>query len=416
MHSYKSLANSGLSVFLGTAVAQASLLASLTALSHITQPQAYGEIIYYITTIQLFTTVVSGGLGLAITKYTAEYYAVDKLMHERFQSGLLALSYVFIAASVLILNFTSASDIGDTKWTSVAASLSVIFLSLDSINKSLLIGALKFNKFLKANIYGGVLFAIAPLFVIYICGEEYFGFGLLAGYFFQYASSKLVMHSTIVIKVEGLTAQLHDYKVIGSFIAPSLLANIVVIATIWLLQYSMKLEGDSSEIAKFGIAWQWFNLLLFIPTVAGKVIVPHFTVSLREGKHEEVCVMLNRLVIASGVILGLASIAIYVFSPMIDKLYDEKYYGIGKYIFVASIAAMFGAMAAPVGNLLAAKSLMKFGAATNLIWSFVIYLFLQFSLGDISALKALYSLCAGYIIAAIVSIVLMKFIKVQSIK
>jgi O-antigen/teichoic acid export membrane protein len=126
------------------------------------------------------------------------------------------------------------------------------------------------------------------------------------------------------------------------------------------------------EIGLLNIGYQWFLLLTFLPNVLGQVLNPVINERLGEKDITTSLQLLKHGVWMSATLASIPAGIVIVMSPWLAKLYGPDFENGWAAIAVMSGAAVFAAMASPLGVYLAAVGHVWIALAMNLAWAIVL--------------------------------------------
>jgi O-antigen/teichoic acid export membrane protein len=151
-----------------------------------------------------------------------------------------------------------------------------------------------------------------------------------------------------------------------------------------------------TQVAILGVAMQWFNVIMFIPGNASKVVLPILTDSLTGNDHRGSRSLLGFSVLANALIAIPLAIGLSLFATQILQLYGDSYndstFTLRLAVFTAALLACIG----PIGTMMSAASRMWLAASTNAAWA-ALYVGLVFALFGDSAIGVTTALLIAYI-------------------
>ena len=364
--------------FLGTLIAQIVLMASTALISRILDNADFGAFILLQGTVTMLAVFAALGFGTLGTRYCAALKNSDPDRLTRiltlgfvsiFSFGTITL-VLFILLSGHVADYVFGdSHIKPALWL---ASGTLIFLAMDGFFKSILIGFERLKQVAHLSVIG----AIFSLLITVSLTNSYGLFGAAGGM----AASSLVqvVMSGYAVKQFGVAGKMRLYgdhwreerRLITSFGVPALIANIIVPASIWFSQTLLtRSDNGLAEVALFGIAMQWFNAILFVPTVANRVLMPLLTELVHEEKRSDTAQIVMYALILNCTLTLLISIGISVFGDNVLSFYGKAYADGKAVLILISIAAALASSISVTGNLISAHSKMWLGSAMNFAWS-----------------------------------------------
>jgi len=280
------------------------------------------------------------------------------------------------------------------------ASSSVVFLALDGLYKSALIGLER----IKAYAFVSIIGQIANLSAV-VCGVLAFGLigaaiGLAISAITQATISRIVFSRAS--RAAGITIvgrdSFREWRVLRDFALPSLLATAMVAPAHWICQVILAgNDGNFHQIAIFGIALQWFNALLLLPTAAGRVLTPILVESTNLGQHDQAWKVLQIGVGAMAAVALPCALLGLIAAPLIMRTYNPAFIDGAGALRMAIIAASIAAIISPLGNVLIARSKVWLGLLMNLGWA-CMYVGTAYLLRIYGALGVTVGLACAYVI------------------
>ncbi len=390
---------------LGSVVSSGVTLIMLMLVARLLGKEVYGQFVIIQSTLSMVGIFAGFGIGAAATRYAAELRTCDtvRLGHilalaERaiLSFGLLASTGLVFAAEWMATHILNAPGLSVPLAISACA---VLFTALDSYQKSVLIGF----ESMRAFAIGTVIGAAAGL-PIMLLAASYFGLqgaavaivvlALLQAGISRYQMARELQKYKVQRSAKGC---LSEWPVLWHFALPALLAGALVGPAHWAAQaFLANTHNGYAELAVLGIAMQWFNVIMFVPSTAGRVVLPILTDYVTKNDHGGSRRILLYAMGANAIIAVPLAVIVGVFSPNIMSLYGSSFEHDYAPLVVAVMTAALLAIQTPVGNLLAASSRMWLGALMNAGWAFV-YVGLAYLLVNKGALGILSALAIGYV-------------------
>ena len=172
-----------------------------------------------------------------------------------------------------------------------------------------------------------------------------------------------------IIKVE---IRKSDVDVLLNVTLPALLSGLCFAPVNWLVSVILVHSSDGyHEMGIFGVALQWFSLLMFLPGIIANVLLPHLSGSYSRG---EIQVMWRVLWMGVKVNLLIAIPAVLVvaaFEKYIMAYYGSSYLGAGSVLVLAAIAAFSASIQNLITSLFVSINRMWESLLTQFTWAFV---------------------------------------------
>jgi O-antigen/teichoic acid export membrane protein len=192
-----------------------------------------------------------------------------------------------------------------------------------------------------------------------------------------------------------------EWPVLRDFALPALLAGALVAPAHWICQAMLaNTPNGYAEIAMLGVAMQWFNAILFLPSVAGRVVMPMLTDYVTAENHTDSKRLLVLAVKANALVAMPPAAVIAGLSPWLLSLYGPDFQNGSMVFIIAVFTAALLAAQTPVGNMLAAASRMWLGMLMNLGWA-MIYIAVAFLLLERGASGVIIGLGLAYVVHTI---------------
>jgi O-antigen/teichoic acid export membrane protein len=165
---------------------------------------------------------------------------------------------------------------------------------------------------------------------------------------------------------------IREMPVLWQFSIPAVLAQLLISVVSWVGSAMLVRQPNGyGEMGIFSAANQWFNALLWIPSMLNSVVLPMFAERLGAGDRNntlkllKASLTLNALVLVPMIVLG------GLFSPYIMTSYGQAFStGWPTLVAVLATAGLLG-FNLPVGQLISASGRMWFAFLLNVGWATV---------------------------------------------
>lgn len=406
---------------LGAVVSSGVALIMLMLVARLLGKEVYGQFVVIQSTLSMVGVFAGFGIGAAATRYAAELRTRDtvRLGHILTLAERTILGFGFLASIGLVFAAGwMATNILNAPGLSVPLAISacaVLFTAMDSYQKSVLIGFESMRAFAIGTVIG-----VVAGFPIMLLAANYFGLqgaavaivvnALLQASISRYQMARELQKYKVPRSAKGC---LSEWPVLWRFAFPALLAGALVGPAHWAAQALLaNTHNGYVELAVLGIAMQWFNVIMFVPGTAGRVVLPILTDHVTKNDHRSSREILLYAMSANAIVAVPLAVIVAVFSPNIMSLYGSSFEHDYAPLVLAAMTAALLAIQTPVGNLLAASSRMWLGALMNAGWAFV-YVGLAYLLVNKGAIGIMFALGAGYIAHTIwVSLFMVKVIRI----
>lgn len=398
---------------IGSVVASGMSLVALILLAHVLNKQVYGQYITIQTIVTMASLLIGFGSGMVATKVCAEHKLHDPgKLGQLLSAGwnLTALASTVVAIGLFITGpFLAKYYLRDIELQlSMQITLpAIIFMSLDSFNKSALIGFEAMRAFAIGTIAAAMISTVALVIGAYFFGLVGACASLLLGTASQFLFSHWQLHKELrKWKVKKTKADKAARDSIWQFGGPAFLASLAAPATLWALQ-GLLIHGSASgysEVAVFGLAVQWYNIMMFLPGTLSRVFLPRLTehVTLRNSYQSRRMLLLG---IASNMVTSLLLLSIVLPSTkLILGLYGPSFVDQNRALVFGVLAAACTSISLPIQNLLLSRGEYWTLAMCNICGWIVAVILMGFMLPPVSDSASL-SLLGGQLAVALIMIV-----------
>lgn len=363
---------------LGAVFSSGITMMTMMVVARLLGKDTYGQFVIVQSTLGMVGVFAGFGIGAAAVRYVAELRSRDvgRLTRILALTERAVLAFGLIAAVTLVLISaviaSAVLNVPELKLPLSIAAFSVFFAALDSYQKSVLIGLEAMRVFA----IGVVISAIVSVPVILIFAHLY---GLNG------VASAMVINTLIQASISRfqLAGQLRrfairrdsrncmrEWRVLRDFALPALLAGLLVVPAHWISQAMLaNTPNGYAELAVLGVAMQWFNVILFLPNVAGRVVLPVLTERLAAGHNDQAAKVLKLAILANLAVAVPVSLTILSASPWIMTAYGSQFRDGWQSLALVAVIAILVVGSAPVGQVLAAGNRMWLGAAMNFGWA-----------------------------------------------
>ena len=366
------------------AVSSRSLgLLSSIILARILGRTTFGELGTIQSTVGLFGTLAGLGLGITATKYVAELRERDKPRCGRviglsistgLIGGVAAGLVLVLFATTLATRTLAAPNLAEAlRW---GAGL-VVLTTLQGTYLGALAGFEAFRQSAWVNLGTGVLGI--PLVIL---GGIFGGLeGVVVGLALQAATACVLCHVALRRRLAAAQVKLSfavdltEWKLLWHFALPAFLSGMLMTPAGWFSRTLLvNQHGGYSEMAIVSASNQWMNLLTFVPSMIGAVLVPILANLYAQGRQDQFKRLVRYNLLLNAGISALICLPIVLAAPLILELYGPGFRE-GVPIFWI---AMLGGVCITLNNLLS-RCLQSAGRAwtdftCNSVWALVVVL------------------------------------------
>jgi O-antigen/teichoic acid export membrane protein len=370
----RSLAEGALWGVAGSVSASGLAIIALIVLARILDRFPYGQFIAVQTIVTTISLLIGFGFGIVATKSCAEYKSRDPAQLGRLLasgrravlgSGLLIILVFGLCGPWIARWYLQDADI--TLPLQIGA-LSIMLLSLDSYQKNILVGL----EAMKAYAIGTALAAAVamPLMVglAMLYGLNGAVAGMAASALLQCLFSRWQMRRELARwAVPDIAPDNVSHARIWSLGGPTFISNLAAPAVIWVLQ-AILIHGQGAgygEVALFGLAVQWFNIMMFLPASVARALLPSLADKIAGGD-----VQRSQQILLLGLVFNAAMAALFLvpfllLSDQIVALYGPAFADQSLPLVYGVLAAGCAAASLPIQNLMVSQGSLWRLAAFN---------------------------------------------------
>ena len=395
---------------LGAVISRASALVVSIITARIIGKECFGELGIIQSTISMFTTFASLGMGLTATKYIAEYKTKDPVRAGRIIGMSSIISWVCGTAVTLVVVIFApylASHTLAAPHLSDILRLGALSLIFTVVNEAQ-IGALNgFEAFKSRSLIQSIAGIIS--FPISVVGVYFFG---LVGAVCCLALSQaiLVYLNFREIKKEALKAGFSidwigvrsEIRVLWSFSLPTILGASIYVPAMWLANAFIVQHPDGyAEMGLFNAADRWRTAILFVPMLVGGVSLPMLSNLRAENLVQKYYKVLWTNVALCFIVALVVALPIAIISPWIMNSYGSGF-AEGKWILIGlCILAVITSTFWVIGQSIVSEGRMWFLLMLNACWA-TLLLSISWYLHD----KGARGLVIAYLFADIVRLII----------
>ncbi len=393
---------------LGAAVSSGITLLMWMLIARLLGKEIYGQFVVIQSTLGMVGVFAGFGIGGAATRYAAELRLRDttRLGHILTLAERMVLGFGLIASVGLVLGSGwMALHLLNAPGLSVPlaiAAIAVFFTALDSYQKSVLIGFEAMRAFAIGTVTGVIVGFPVMLLAASHYGLKGVAVAIVVNALLQASISRYQMTRELnkFRVMRNATGCLSEWPILWHFAFPALLVGAMVGPAHWVTQALLaNTPNGYAELAILGIAMQWFNVIMFVPGTACRVVLPILTDHVTNSDYGNSRKILIYAMGANALVAVPLAVIIAALSPYIMSLYGKSFENDYIPLVVAVVTATLLAIQTPVGNLLVASSRMWLGALMNAGWALV-YVGSAYFLLDQGATGIMVALGIGYIVHA----------------
>jgi O-antigen/teichoic acid export membrane protein len=367
-------------MLVGTVLSQGLQLLATIFVARWLGKSEYGELGVVRSTIGMFGVFVGLGLGLTATKYVSEFRIVDPIRAGRVAALTLTVALVsgFVVTLVLVA-LAPWMAVHTLASAHVAVPLAIasgllFFGELNGVQIGILSGLEAFRAIARVTLWAGVCSFPIIISFTWLWGIN----GAVAGLVASLALNCLLNNLAVRRESAGVGIRMSyqgswkEKAVLWKFSAPAFLSNAMVAPTAWICNAMLvNHPGGYAEMGLFSAADQWRNVLLFLPGIMSRVMLP--ILSNHSNEPVDGTSRFSKMLEAgfsAAVVVVFPLVTVLAFgSGLITKAYGKDFVGMGHPLVGLLCAGGILALATPSGLALQAKGAMWLGFAINLLWA-----------------------------------------------
>ncbi|PQP34604.1 polysaccharide biosynthesis protein [Desulfobacteraceae bacterium SEEP-SAG9] len=332
------------------------------------------------STVGMFGVFAGFGLGLTATKHVAEFRQSDPERAGRIigLAGLFTmLTGGVMAIGLLVFATWLAEHTINAPHLAGVLSIGALILFINALNGAqtgALSGFEAFKTIAHVSLFVGLI-----SFPVLVCGAY---FGGLTGAVWALAINRgfnwLLNHLALRKEARRYSVPFsfrdcgREWPVLWRFSLPAALTGALVGPVNWVCGALLVNQPDGyGEMGIFSAANQWYALLMFLPGMLGRVVLPVLSEKLGQNNTKQsmktlvLAIKTNLLIVVPLIVV--ASIT----SPYIMSFYGEGFSDGWPTLVVVIMTAGLVAVQAPVGQIIAASGKMWIGLAMNFGWAII---------------------------------------------
>lgn len=372
-----SLVRSSMMITVSLAISGALIFATSIIIARSVGVHEFG---FYAITISLQNIAIlfsSFGLGVAITKFVAEYIVRDFKLALKFARAGLQLVLLF--ASVTAVIYFALSDlIGNGLYGEPEVADLIPFSVLVAFSCAVQVfmsGLAQGNQRLKLVSVIQVTSPVISLSVIVVLlpvlGVKAAFIGLFVAYITVAALAMVRLSRTgfpLLVKVET-EANVPYHRMLLSFAVPSVMAGLMITPVFWVGNTVLTLEAGFLAMGYFGVAMVFFQGLNMMAASVSIPLVPRVS-EMSVHSMERIGPLISKSIRAASFLLFPLFFAGALFSrEVIGLLYGSNYYESSDAAYLMVAASFYYVLATPVGASIAGLGRMWVGLGLNTVWA-----------------------------------------------
>jgi O-antigen/teichoic acid export membrane protein len=364
----------------GTAISRALGLCASIIVARILGKSIFGELGMIQSTVGMFGAFAGFGLGVTATKHVAELRVKDPARAGR----IIGLSNLFswisggVLTVLLILmgpwlaeHTLAARHLGPRLRI---ASWLLLLGAVNGTQTGTLSGFEAFKQIAKINFWSGLAAFPLTLAGVWWGGLDGALWALVASQVLSCSLNFLELRRQAVVHrvILGFAGWREEVGVLWRFSLPALFAGAMAIPINWACgALLVNQQGGYAEMGVFNAANQWFNALLFLPSMVGQAVLPVVADLLSNDDTRRSGRVLAILIKVNGLAMLVPILAGCLLSPLIMASYGPGFRNAWPTMMIVLVTAGVLGIQTPVGQIIIAAGRMWLGALMNLGWGVV---------------------------------------------
>jgi O-antigen/teichoic acid export membrane protein len=353
-------------------------LIALVLAARILEVKVFGEFELVRSTANMLIVFSAFGMGTTATKYISEFLVTDKERVGR----ILGMNYLFTIFSavffaLLFYIFTPflcehVANVPHLVKEMRFGSILLVLVTFTMLQSGILAGFQDFRGLACTEIIIGTL--KIPLFV----GGAYYGglIGILIGFALSLMFNIVLNYWFIVRNIRKNTIcnifrnVFEELPILWKFSIPSTLAGIISIPALWFCGILLvRQESGLTEFGIFNAALQINMILMYLPTLLVRVIIPMLSESYASKNYKRFRKIALFNLILNISVVTLASIPLCICSRSIMTLYGSGFTGGGTVLIVLCVVAIAAGPDWVLSQVLTSQGRIWSIFGLNIVWT-----------------------------------------------
>lgn len=367
------------SMMIATSLAIAGVLSFVTSII-IARSVGVTDFGFYSITISLQNIAIlfsSFSLGMAITKFVAEYTVRDAKLALKFAKTGIRLVLLFASVTAVIY-FSLADVIGNGLYDEPAVAELIPLSVMVAFSSAMMVfasGLAQGNQRLKLVSAIQMSTPIISLSIIVVLLPDLGVKAAFIGFFI--AQMTVATLSTLRLSRTGFPlfskvdapAQMPYSRMLLSFAIPSVMSAVMVTPILWFGNTVLTLESGFQAMGLFGVAMVFFTGLNMLATSVSIPLVPRVS-EMSVRSMERIGPLISTSMRSVSFLFFPLFFAVALFSEeIIGVLYGSDFHDASEAAFLMVTACYFCAVATPVGSAITGLGRMWVALALNMIWA-----------------------------------------------
>ena len=316
----------------GTGISQALGLFATVLCARLLGSAAYGQLGIVLTTVNLFATLATVGLGVTATKHVSEYRQHDPLHAGRI-IGMSSMVSAVSGSTIAIVLVVLAPWLSRTTLKAPLATelqlgaLMMLFAAVNGYQTGTLAGFEAFRTQATLNIIRG-LFAFPAIVTGVLLGGLR---GAMIAYMVTSAVTFLIHEVAIRRQCRrhsvplSYRIQKSDLQLLWSFSIPVLIASFSFTPAVWWTSAKLGTTAGYTQLGIFNAAVQWQNLVMFFSNAVAILGLPTLSAVLPERSIERYTQMLKINFLLTTSLAAAIALPVGLAAPWIMSFYGHGF-------------------------------------------------------------------------------------------
>ncbi|TDP71436.1 hypothetical protein [Roseateles toxinivorans] len=355
---------------LSTVIATALLVRSLGT-------ETFGRVAFISTAASALSSFATAGLALYIIRsisMVTHHPETERTSAAEVTAASLCgqLIAACIAALLILYGYWVQRDLGPGGFA--LAALALPFITADALAKNKLIGHQHIGALSLVTVLGTLILVGMQLAGALAFGPLGYLVGFLLGSVFQCGCSQLACRVTIsTVQPRPTWQELRDSlssKAFKSFVVPATLAASMVPVAHWCANLiAVNKAARYSDVAILTVAMQFFNMVVFLPTVLNKIILPWTIRKYSTSDSADNKAHTRRQALLTFLLTCPAPLVLWLLSGPISSLYRFSDASSMHVVYCFVAAGILASTSIAISNYLVSSEKMALGLTINALWT-----------------------------------------------
>lgn len=364
----------------GSVFAKFLVLISGMICAHILSKEEYGQFGIVRSTINLFVTVGSAGMGVTAAKYISEFIASDKSKVPSIYcltNGFAFITGMIITILILLFSSVIATSILNSPDLAPSLRIGALLLFVTVINgaqNGTLSGLENFKAIAINTLYGSIAESVFMLIGAYYWGV----FGAVLGFGLGYVVIFLTNATSIRKSFKGTNIIIDKFRIsrehislLYTFSLPAALASCITAPTFFIVRAMLTRFASFEELAIYEVADQWRIIIMFIPASISQIVLPILS-SISSGNNGTYWKVFKINILINVTVATVVTLFVSLFSMNIMSLYGDNYTQNQATLIILSLSTIFSSISNVIGAALQSKAKTWVGFSFNVMWAILI--------------------------------------------